>query len=344
MSITTATGAHVPAVTLARRPDGVPRPEDFAVTTTSVRTPGPGEVRVRALDLSLDPYIRSVLGDGHLAEPALPIGGVVPGTAVAEIVDPGDSGLAIGDLVMASTGWAAEAVVSASGLVPVRATAGVPLSAVLGPLGMPGLTAYAAHVRHVRPQPGETVVVTAATGGVGAVAAALARGAGARTVAVVGSDAKATVALERLGYDAAVVGRRDGWLDALHEACPSGIDGYLHMADQATLDGVAEHLARGARVSLIGLIDQTNGASPTRLRAGAVMAARAVVHGMVVYDHTDLIADQVAAVSAMIQDGSFTVLEDRVHGLEHAPEAFARLMAGENIGKVVVEVAQPTHH
>lgn len=334
----------VQVVTLARRPEGVPVPADFALAREAARALGPGEARVAVLDLSLDPYLRSLLGSGHLADAATAIGGVVPATSVAQVTEIGASdgaahSLAVGDLVLADTGWRTEAVLPIPGLRAVRVPEEIPASAALGALGMPGLTAYAAHTRHVSPKPGETVVVTAATGGVGSVAGALAKAAGARTVAVVGTREKAELATTRLGYDAAVVRSEPTWLEQLHAACPDRINGYFHMADQAVLDGVVEHLALGARVSLIGVIDQNNGAAPTRMRVGAVMGARAHVQGMVVYDHTDLVGEQIEAVSALIRDGRLPLLEDRSVGLEQAPQAFSRLLSGRNVGKVIVEVS-----
>lgn len=327
------------AVVLAHVPDGVPTADDFTLAERPVPSLTPGQVLLRVLDLSLDPYVRSALGGSHLGDRAVGVGDLVPGRSVAEVVASTDPSRDAGDLVLAETGWVEHAVLEASATTPVTVPDGVPVSAALGALGMPGLTAYAAVRRHVRPRPGETVLVTSATGGVGAVAGQLVGAAGARAVAVVGSEEKARLATTELGYAAAVLRSSPRLAEDLREACPAGIDGYLHMGDQATLDVVMEQLAVGARVSLIGVPDQTNGAAPTRLRVGAVMAARAELHGMVVYDHHDLAADHVAEVGARLADGTFTVPEARSRGLDSAGEAFAAMMRGDNVGKVVVEVA-----
>ncbi|MBA2953571.1 NADP-dependent oxidoreductase [Nocardioides sp. CGMCC 1.13656] len=333
----TVVGAAVPSIALARVPDGAPRPEDFVLVDLPREEVADGQVRVRVLTLSLDPYQRSTLGGRHLGDAPVGPGGLVPGRAVGEVVESRSPEVAVGSTVLAETGWRAEAVVPATAVVPVVVPPGVPLSAALGALGMPGLTAYAAHERHLRPQAGATVVVGAGTGGVGAVAGQLARLAGARAVAVVGSEEKAAIATDRLGYDEAVL-RGPGLDGALAEACPDGIDGYLHLGDQATLDVVMERLAVGARVSLCGLMDQYNGAAPTRLRAGAVMAARAEVHGMVVHDHHDLALDHATRVAALLASGELVTVEDRCTGLADAPAAFARLMSGTNVGKVLVDL------
>lgn len=333
---------RVQAVTLARRPQGAPVPDDFELTEVELGALEPGQVHLRVLDLSLDPYLRSLLDQGHMDDPATPIGGVISGRAVAEVVASRSADLAPGTLVIGETGWRAEAVVAAEGLRPITVPEDLPPSAALGALGMPGLTAYAAHVRHLTPGEGDTVVVSSAVGGVGSVIGALARQAGARTVAIVGSKQKAELAVGTLGYDAAVVRSEEGWIEDLRAACPERLNAYVHMGDQQTLDGVMEQLAIGARVSLVGVMDQYNGEAPTRLRAGAVIAARATVHGMVVYDHSDLAEEHVETVAALMRSGTLPLLEDRYEGLAQAPHAFSRLMNGENVGKVVVEVAQRT--
>ncbi|KQW53670.1 hypothetical protein ASC77_05225 [Nocardioides sp. Root1257] len=315
-------------VVVTHAPDGVPAPEDFDVVEVPGAALAEGEVRVAVRTLSLDPHVRT----------ALRLGAVPAGHAVAEVVESRCPEVEAGQHVLAETGWRSETVVPGAAVRPVTVPRGAPLSAALGVLGMPGLTAYAAHVRHLRPRSGATVVIGAATGGVGAVAGQLARVAGARVVGVVGSDEKARLATERLGY-ADVVRRGAGLGDALVAACPDGIDAYLHLGDQATLDAVMERLSVGARVSLCGLMDQANGSAPTRLRAGAVMRARAEVHGMVVHDHTDLAHEHAQRVGDLLAAGDLVALEDRYAGLDLAPTAFARLMSGRNTGKVLVDVS-----
>lgn len=327
----------VPSIVLARVPDGVPESEDLALVELPPAALEDGQVRVRVTSLSLDPYQRSTLGGRHLGDAPVRPGDVLPGRSVGEVVESRCAEVEVGRTVLAETGWRAEAVVDGAAVQAVDVPPGVPLSAALGALGMPGLTAYAAHVRHLRPRAGASVVIGAGTGGVGAVAGQLARLSGARTVAVVGSSEKAELATERLGYAAAVL-RGPELTEALAAACPDGVDGYLHLGDQATLDVVMEQLAVGARVSLCGLMDQYNGGSPTRLRAGAVMAARAEVHGMVVYDHHDLAAEHARRVGELVASGDLVAIEDRYAGLAAAPTAFARLMSGRNVGKVVVDL------
>lgn len=327
------------AVVLRHHLSGLPRPEDFELTEAPLAAPGPGEVVVEVADLSLDPYLRTALAGGHMDDDLVPLGGVVPGRSIATVIESAEESAPVGSLVLAQTGWQERAVVAAKSLVPVSLPDGIPASAALGAFGMPGLTAYAALERHLLPRAGETVVVSSATGGVGSVAGQLLRAAGVRPVAIVGSAAKAEDAA-RLGYEASVLRTDPDWLDALSAACPDGIDGYLHMGDMPTLNGVMGKLSVGARVSLCGLMDQYNDGPRTMLSAGAIMTARAIVHGMVVYDHMDLTAAHVARVGELFAAGELILHEDRHLGLASAPKAFAQMMAGANQGKVVVEVSQ----
>jgi NADPH-dependent curcumin reductase CurA len=337
MNVTPPAHKSTPAVVVRRTPTGVPTPDDFAVTEVPIPALAPGEVLVEVAELSLDPYLRSVLAGRHLDDPTVAPGDVMPGRSVGLVRQSTTPTLPEGTWVVVETGWRAYAVVPAASARAVVVPEGVPRSAALGALGMPGLTAFAAVERHLTPRPGETVVISSATGGVGSVAGALARAAGARTVAIVGSATKAEDAL-RLGYDAAVVRTDPDWLSALSRACPEGVHAYLHMGDMPTLHGVLGQLARGARVSLCGLMDQYNDGPRTVLPAGAIMTARATVHGLVVFDHLDLEERFRERVTELLRTGQLTLHEERHHGLDQAPAAFARLMSGQNRGKVVVVV------
>jgi NADPH-dependent curcumin reductase CurA len=339
-----AKGARMPSTTppestrrivLARRPQGVPAEEDFRLETVPVTPPGPGQVLVRAVHLSLDPWVRGAMTGRDLGHPPIHPGDLVPGRSIAQVVGSGD-------WVVAETGWQEYAAVAADSLRPVKVPPGVPRTAALSVLGTPGLTAYAAITRLIRPVVGDTVVITSATGAVGGAAGQLARLAGARPVAIVGGPAKCEVAVEKLGYAAAVDRHDPGWLEALAKACPDGVHGYLHMAGGDVLRGVSGLLAPHARVALCGLPDHANEAGETVLPAGAVMRARASVHGLVVHDHFDLRPQFAERVGRLLAEGRLTFLEDAHHGLESAPLAFSRLMAGLNTGKAIVHLDPDT--
>ena len=327
------------AISLRERPTGELEPTFFDLVEQQVPELSPGEILIRTGDLSLDPYLRATLVGKHIGDRAVPIGGVIPGRSVGQVIRSRDERFAEGVLVLAETGWRELAVVPGSAATPVSVPEGVASSAVLSTLGMPGLTAYASVVRHLTPRVGDTVAISSATGGVGAVAGQLAKLSGARTVAIVGHPRKARIATEELGYDASVVRTADDWTTALVEACPQGIDAYLHMGDAATLDVAMEQLATGARVSLVGIRDAYGSGSATKVRAGAVMSARATVSGMVVFDHADIADEQVARLGSLLREGKMVLHEDRYQGLAKAPEAFIGLLAGENHGKVIVEVS-----
>lgn len=321
-------------IVLARRPRGVPVEADFRLETAPVPTPGPGEVLVRTVHLSLDPYVRGTLTGRDLGHPPIHPGDPVPGRAVAQVVG-------TGAWVVAETGWQEYAVVPEGAVRPVAVPPQVPRTAALGALGTPGLTAYAAVTRLLRPVIGDTVVVSSGTGAVGGTAGQLARLAGARAVAVVGGADKCRIAVEHFGYAAAVDRHDPSWREALAAACPDGVHGYLHMAGGEVLEGVAERLAVGGRVVLCGLPDHANETGRTVLPAGAVLRARAVVHGLVVHDHLDLWPEFARRVGGLLAAGRLRTLEEEHTGLEAAPAAFARLMSGRNIGKVIVHVAPP---
>nr|WP_306238455.1 NADP-dependent oxidoreductase [Ornithinimicrobium sp. HY1745] len=326
-------------VVLDRYPEGEPDPTCFQVVDAARPRPGRDEILVQTCDLSLDPYLRTAITGRHLGHSRMSLGDVLPGRSVARVAESDDPRHPVGGWVLAETGWREWAAVPTTAVTPLDVPDGVPRSAALSALGMPGLTAYAAITRHLQPQPGETVAVSSATGGVGSVAGQLARLGGARTVAIVGSTAKADLARDLFGYDAAVLRTSPRWRDELALAAPDGVDGYLHMGDAEVLDGAVGHLAVGARISLCGLMDQYNDGPPTTMAAGPLIGARATVHGMVVYDHQDLSDQHRGEVGPLLASGRLRIHEDRSVGLHRAPAAFARLMSGHNQGKVVVEVS-----
>lgn len=326
-------------VRLVQYPVGVPTVDCFEVVAAEVPTAGPGQILVEVCDLSLDPYLRTSIKGTHLGEVATPLGELMPGRSVARVLQTIEGGPEVGSFVLTPTGWQEIAAVHVDDAEPVASFQGVPPSAALGALGMPGLTAYAAITRQLKPRIGETVVISSATGGVGAVAGQLARLSGAHTIAIVGSQEKADLAREKLGYDEAVVRTQNDWADKLKATAPEGVDCYLHSGDSEVLGGVLRQLAIGARITLCGLMDQYNDAGPSMMAAGAIIAARAVVYGMVVYDHNDLADEQIRRIAPLIASGDIKLIEDRVEGLAKAPEAFVRLMSGLNTGKAIVEVA-----
>jgi NADPH-dependent curcumin reductase CurA len=292
--------------------------------------------------LSLDPYLRNVMKNNQLYSDRLQPGDVMSGETVAQVVSSQHRDFAPGEYVCVRNGWQ-EYALSDGAAVRKLDPALAPVSTALGVLGMPGLTGYAGLVYLGEPKPGQTVVVSAATGPVGSTAGQVARLVGARAVGIAGSAEKCRYAVEELGY-AACVNYRAGELRAqLKQVCPEGIDVYFDNVGGDTLSAVLANLALHARIVLCGMIEAYSMDSPPPGPwLGPVVGARATMKGLVVYDHFQRLPELQKVVGGWIRDGRFRYREDVTEGLEHAPEAFCRLMRGENFGKALVRVAPPS--
>lgn len=337
-------------VVLKRRPEAHPAAADFAIETAPVPEPGEGQVVVETLFLSLDPYMGSAIKGRHMSG-AVREGDTMPGEGVGRVVKSRHPSLREGDLVTARTGWQTHALALGAeepGKGEALATVArkiEPLlslspSLFLSLLGSPGLTAYAGTVDMLEPKPGQTLAVSAASGPVGATVGQIARNMGARVVGIAGSDEKCRYVVNELGFAACVNRRGPNWEADLARACPDGIDRYFDTVGGTTLEVALGNLALGARVVLCGMMEQYN--SPTALKGpslGPVIGKRATVMGLVVYDHYAKLPRWRKIATDWIRAGKLTVKEDLVQGIEAAPAAFARLMAGENFGKTLVKMA-----
>ncbi len=332
-------------VCLARTPQGVPEPGDFTLAEQPRPEPKEGEALCQTLWLSLDPYMRSQIAGRHLSGAVQP-SETMRGETVSRVVESRHPDFAPGDLVRCFGGWRSWSTHAGAELHPLPDGLDHP-SYVLSTLGMPGLTAYAGLVWQADPQAGETVVVPAAIGAVGSVAGQLAKQRGCRVVGVAGSEEKCRIATEELGYDACInrnaaegQDNQDHMAAALDAHCPDGIDVYFDLVGGPLLDTVSARLAQRARVILCGLMAEYNsGVRRAGPPPGAWIIARAVVHGLVVYDFETRRDEFVDACLPMVRQGRLKVREDIAEGLAAAPEAFCRLMRGENIGKALVRVA-----
>ena len=322
-----------PCVRLKRQPHGVPVPEDFEID--EVEEPSTG-VQCRSLYISLDPYLRGRLSGRHLTGPISP-GDVMTSEMVLEVTESGH-GFNEGDLVRGHGPWRDRLSLPPESLHPVSSRI-QPASLALGVLGMPGLTAYAGVRRLLQPQPSETILVSAAAGPVGATVAQLGRIAGARVIGMAGSDEKCQWLRDAARLDAVVHYKREDLRDSLDRHCPNGIDMYFDNVGGDVLNAAMERLALGARVALCGLMSQYNSDTPPAgPNPGLIIRARACVRGLVVYDHEDLRPEMEIELGREIKDGRLAYCEDISKGLESAPEAFCRLMRGENFGKALVRV------
>ncbi|MCW2789210.1 MAG: NADP-dependent oxidoreductase [Aeromicrobium sp.] len=343
-----STPDHNTRILLDSRPHGEPTPDNFRFETVPVPAPAEGEVLLRTIYLSLDPYMRGRMNDAKSYAAPVELGAVMEGGTVCEVVESRDPGLAPGDIVLAHGGWQEYAVAPARQvrrLDPARA----PISTAVGVLGMPGFTAYAGLLEIGRPQPGETVVVAAAAGPVGSTVGQIARIKGARAVGIAGGADKVAW-LEELGFDVALDHRSPTFRDDLEAAVPDGIDVYFENVGGHVWDAVLPRLNTYARVPVCGLVSHYN---ETELPAGpdrssrlmtAILTRSLTVRGFI---QNEFVSSHYKAFQAdaagWIADGSLRYKEDIVAGLDNAPDAFLGMLKGQNFGKLVVQVgADPT--
>lgn len=334
-------------VVLVDRPRGLPMTSDFRLEQSAIQAPAEGQVLLRTLFLSLDPYMRNLMEEvGPTYAPSVKLGESMPGGTVSRVVASGNSRFREGDLVLASAGWQEYAVSDGKDLIPLGETSQPSLA--LGGLGMPGFTAYVGLLDIGRPKPGETVVVAAATGAVGSVVGQIAKLKGARVVGIAGTAEKCRWAMEQLGFDECV-DRRDPQLpQRLSAACPGGIDVYFESVGGAIFEAVLPLLNIGARVPVCGFISHYNddrlppGPNRLPLLLAAVLQKRIHMQGFIILDHYGDRFDAFRRdMEEWVRAGSVRLREDRVDGLENAPEAFIGLLQGRNFGKVVVRVSDP---
>ncbi len=331
-------------IRLARRPVGAPVAEDFAFSPARMPIPAPGELLLRILFLSMDPYMRGRIGAPQLGGPEpLPLGAVVEGRGIAEVTASTDPRFAAGDIVYGELGWQTHAAIPADRALKLD-PALAPLTAWVGLLGHPGLTAKVGVARILRVQPGETVVVSAAVGAVGQVAGRLAKLAGAaRVVGVAGGAAKCRFAVERLGYDACI--DRHGEPDlgaALARECPGGIDAYFDNTGGAVLQAVWPLLNRYGRVALCGHVSEYNATGEERPgpNLGSGVGRRLRIEGFGVGDHLDLMPAWRQEAAGLLRDGRMVIQETIIDGFANTPKAFAAMLAGQSFGKTIVRAAQ----
>ncbi|MFE0753661.1 NADP-dependent oxidoreductase [Inquilinus sp. NPDC058860] len=332
-------------ILLAARPVGEPKDSDFRLVEEAVPAPGPGQLLIRTLWLSLDPYMRSRMSDAKSYAAPVEIGQVMVGGAVGRVVASNHPGFAPGDIVEGRTGWQDYALSDGTGLRQVDPSLG-PISTAVGVLGMPGMTAYTGLLTIGRPKPGETVVVSAASGAVGAVVGQIAKIKGARVVGIAGGAEKGAYLTGELGFDAAVDHRAPDFAERLRAAVPDGIDVYFENVGGAVWGAVWPLLNPFARVPVCGLIAQYNATGlpdgpnlvPAMMRS--VLSKRLTLRGFIVSDFADQHAAFLRDVSGWIREGKLRYREDVVEGLETAPRTFLRLFRGENFGKLLVKVAE----
>jgi NADPH-dependent curcumin reductase len=327
------------SICMARVPQGLPTLADFSSDNVPIPLPSEGEFLSRTIFLSLDPYYRNVMKNSPIYAERLVPGDVMIGETVAQIIASRHADFVVGDFISVRNGWQEFAISNGNGVRKLNPD-DAPLSANLGVLGMPGLTGYAGTIKLADVKAGETFVVSAATGPVGSTAGQVARLRGARVVGIAGSDEKCAYAVSELGFADCVNYKLGDLAAQLKRTCPNGINVYFDNVGGDTLAAVLKNLALHARIILCGMIEAYSMATPPPGPfLGPVVGARATMMGLVVYDHLNLMSEFQRIVGDAIRAGTFRYREDVSEGLETAPEAFCRLMRGENFGKALVRVA-----
>ncbi|HEY5804250.1 MAG TPA: NADP-dependent oxidoreductase [Lysobacter sp.] len=331
-------------IVLSARPKGAPTSQDFRLEQLDVPAPEEGQVLLRTLYLSLDPYMRGRMSDAPSYAPPVELGDVMVGGTVNRVVASKHPKFAEGDLVLGGAGWQDYALSDGRDLMRLGDTAHPSLA--LSVLGMPGFTAYHGLLNIGEPKAGETVVVAAASGAVGAVVGQIARIKGARVVGIAGGADKCSYVRDELGFDACIDRNDPQFAKQLAQACPDGVDVYFENVGGAVLDAVLPLLNDGARVPVCGLIahynDQKLPAGPDRLPLlmGLLLRKRIRAQGFIILDHyADGFAAFYREMSGWVAEGKVKFREDVVEGLEHAPSAFIGMLEGKNFGKLVVHVA-----
>ena len=324
---------------LASRPVGLPTNENWELTSDSVGEPGEGQVLVDVEYISLDPAMRGWISDVPSYVPPVGLGDVMRAIGVGRVVASRDDGFAEGDNVVGMFGVCERAVVDARGLTKADAEL-APLPKWLNVLGMPGLTAYFGLLDIGRPEPGQTVVVSAAAGAVGSLVGQIAKLQGARAVGIAGGPAKCARLVEEFGFDAAIDYKSANVPAALREACPNGIDVYFDNVGGEILDAALAQLAFRARVVICGAISQYNATGAMRGPSNylSLLVHNASMTGYVVFHYASRYAEGARQMAEWYAAGKLTSREDIVAGLERFPEALLKLFEGSNDGKLVLGV------
>jgi NADPH-dependent curcumin reductase len=325
-------------VVLINRPRGEPSESDFRIEEAPIPEPGPKEILVRIVYLSLDPYMRGRMRDAPSYAPHVELGAVMVGGTVGEVVASNHPGYSVGDIVEASLGWQEYAIGPTPAMRKVDPSI-APISTANGVLGMPGLTAYFGLFELGVPKPGDTVVISAASGAVGQVAGQLAKFAGCRVVGIAGGEKKCAFITDELGYDQAVDYRASGDLTAaVKAATPEGVDVYFDNVGGEVSDAVLRNLNVWSRVILCGSVSQYNTSESGPRLMGSFVSKRVTARGFLVFDYAARYGPALNRLGRLVTSGHLKYREDIVEGIETAPGAFIGMLRGDNFGKLQVRL------
>jgi NADPH-dependent curcumin reductase CurA len=330
-------------VLLDNRPKGEASADNFRLVSGETPAIGEGQVLVRHHYLSLDPYMRGRMNDSKSYAAAQPLGEVMGGGTVGEVLESRSERFKVGDKVVGMGGWQEYCVVDTkAGMLRKVDTTHVPLSYYLGAVGMPGVTAWYGLVRICEPKAGQTMVVSAATGAVGSAFAALSRARGCRTVGIAGGPDKCRYATEELGFDACIDYKQHAdaasLSRALKAACPDGIDGYFENVGGMVLDAVLTRMNTFGRIAVCGMISGYDGAPIPMANPQMILISRLRIQGFIVGEHMEDWPAALKELASLVADGKLRPRESVAQGLAAAPEAFLGLLKGRNFGKQLVRL------
>lgn len=333
-------------IQLASRPAGAPTADNFRLVTIDKPQPKEGELLLRSEYLSLDPYMRGRMNDRESYAEPVPLDGVMVGATVCQVESSLHPDFQPGEWVLAYTGWQDYGISTGEGLIKLGSNPQNP-SYALGILGMPGFTAYMGLLDIGQPKPGDTLVVAAATGPVGATVGQIGKLKGCRVIGVAGGAEKCRHAKEVLGFDECLDHKADDFAAQLAKACPQGIDIYFENVGGKVFDSVLPLLNTGARVPVCGLISQYNATSlpagPDRLSLlmGTILTKRIKMQGFIIFDdYGHRYNEFYTEMLSWLQSGQIKYKEQIISGLEQAPEALIGLLEGQNFGKLVIQVGK----
>jgi NADPH-dependent curcumin reductase CurA len=322
---------------LASRPQGEAVPANFRLEEVPVPTLKDGEVLVRNHFLSLDPYMRGRMEDRKSYAAPQELGEVMVGGTAGEIVESKNPRFAVGDKVQGMFGWS-EMGVSDGALLRKVDTTHVPLSAYLGAVGMPGMTAWYGLTRIIEPKAGETVVVSAASGAVGSAVGQLAKQRGCRAVGIAGGAEKCAYVVDELGFDACIDYKAGNLITDLKKAAPGGIDGLFENVGGKIFDACLARMNPFGRIALCGMIAGYDGQPAPINNIGACLTMRLTMRGFIVSEHMDLWPQGLSELGALVASGKLKFRESVAQGLEAAPDAFIGMLKGRNFGKQLVKL------
>ena len=326
---------------LAARPQGMPKRSDWSYVEEPVREPRNGEVLIKVLYISLDPGMRGWINDRKSYVPPVAVGDVMRALGLGRVIASKNPKFAVGDYVSGMPGTQEYAVSDGNGFFKIDPQI-APLPVYLSALGMPGMTAYFGLLDTGQPKAGDTVLVSAAAGAVGAVVGQIAKIKGCRAVGIAGGEAKCRYLKDELGLDAAIDYKQEEIYQALRQKCPNGIDVYFDNVGGEILDAVLTQINRGARIVICGAISQYNNTGQIKGPSNylSLLVNRATMKGMLVTDYLPRYPEAMREMAGWIRAGQLKSREHIVDGLENFPEVLVMLFTGENFGKLEIRVAK----